>query len=61
MNQIKTIHEVRSVINEIDEVLTTVNAHIIDNSIDTADLDNLRKAWNLCRNIRASKWTNQVL
>lgn len=61
MNQIKTIHEVRSAINEIDEVLTTVNAHILDNSIDSADLDNLRKIWNICRTLRASRWTNQLL
>ena len=61
MEKILTIHEVRRSIDEVYEYLEMVNCHLIDNSIDGYDYDNLRKAWEMLRRLKASKWTNQLL
>ena len=61
MDKILTIHEVRRKIDYVYDVLETVNVHIHDNSLDGLDYDNLRKAWEECRKLKCSNWTNQLL
>lgn len=61
IDKIKTIHEVRRTIDTIYDYLELANAHILDNSIDINDVDNLRKSWELCRELKCAKWTNQLL
>ena len=61
MNKIYTVHEVRKSIEEIAGYLETANFHIHDNSLDCYDYNNLRKSWEICRSLIASKWTNQLL
>lgn len=61
MKRVLTIYEVRRDIKTIFDTLEIVNCHIIDKSLDTYDYDNLRKAYDICRNIIASNWTTQIL
>ena len=59
--RILTIYEVRANIKEVDNILEIVNCHILDNSVDTYDYDNLRKAYQLLRDTFIANWTNQLL
>ena len=61
MNDILTIHDVRRNIDNIYDYLELANCHILDNSLDMYDIENMRKAYELCRILKVSRWTNTVL
>lgn len=61
MNDVMTIHEVRTRIKSIYDTLEMLNCHMLDNSIDIYDINNVRIAWEDCRKIMSSKWTNQLM
>ena len=61
MKKIYTIHEVRRMQEEVYEWLTTFHCHYLDNSVDAYDYDNMRKAWEMMREVISAKWTNQLL
>ena len=61
MEKILTIYEVRTIIRSIYDTLETLNNHMIDNSVDMYDQNNVRIAWEQCRKIMSAKWTNQLL
>lgn len=59
-DNVMSVTDVRTVLRDIENVLTTFNTHILDNTIDCYDYDNIRKAWLWCRDISASKWTSDI-
>ena len=61
MKDIMSIYEVRRNIDNIYDTLEMANCHILENSLDIYDYDNLRKAWELCRQLKCSKWTNEFM
>lgn len=61
VSKILTIHEVRRRIESIYNTLETLNCHAVQGTLCSGDYDEMRKAWENCREVMSSRWTNQLL